>query len=78
MGLKLQVKRRILAIPKVQENILPIPTGVQNIYLFIYIFSDILKEALGKLRIPGGRIKILRKELEIMCKEEFVTYSNVS
>jgi hypothetical protein len=44
----------------------------------IYLFSNVLKEALGKLRIPGGRIKILRKELEIMRKEEVVTYFNVS
>jgi len=44
----------------------------------LYLFRVVLKEALGKLRIPEGRIKILRKELEIMCKEEVVTYFNVS
>jgi len=70
---RLQVKRRISVITKLQENILPVPTGVQNIYLF----CNLLKEDLRKLRIPGSRIKILRKELEIMCKEEVVTYINV-
>jgi len=74
MGSRLQVKRRVSAIPKLQENILPIPTRVQNVYLFL----NVLKEALSILRVPGGRIKILRKELEIMCKEEVVIYFNVS
>jgi hypothetical protein len=34
-GDRLQVQRRVSAVPKLQENILLLPTGVQNIYLFI-------------------------------------------
>jgi hypothetical protein len=39
---RLQVKRRVLAISKLQENILPVPTGLQNAYLFIYLFIYLL------------------------------------
>ena len=71
---RLQVKRRVLAIPKLQENILTVPTGLQNVYLF----RNLLKEVLSKLLTPGVRIKILRKDFEIICKEEVVTYFNLS
>lgn len=33
---RLQVKRRISVIPKLQENNLPVPTRVENIYFVIY------------------------------------------
>jgi hypothetical protein len=50
----------------------------QDYKMFIYSFHNLLKKVISKLLTPEGQIKILRKDFEIICKEEVVIYFNVS